>query len=165
MTNNFSSMFIFFRVLNSLLVFLLFIYVYKKYIKNYLINSEQADHDNKQKQSDKIKLLQADHLASEQDLKRQAEEIYQIHANMQLWQKKIDAKHKIDKQLQADLILKIQDQALHKSQNHALRKNIVKLADELSNDQIFINQINDLFEDEKIQKKYLKKSLELINEH
>ena len=36
---------------------------------------------------------------------------------------------------------------------------------ELSNDQIFINQINDLFEDEKIQKKYLKKSLELINEH
>jgi hypothetical protein len=165
MTNNLSSMFIFFRILNSLIVFLLFIYVYKKYIKNYLTNLAQVDHDNKQKQADNIKLLQAEYLASEQDLKKQAEEIYQIHANMQLWQKKIDAKHKIDKQQQADLILKIQDQVLRKAQNQALSQNILKLADELSNDLSLTNQIKDLFEDEKIQKKYLKKSLELINEH
>ena len=158
-------MFIFFRVFNSLIVFLLFIYIYKKYIKNYLANLAQADHDNKQKQADNTKLLQAEYLASEQDLKKQAEEIYQIHANMQLWQKKIDAKHKIDKQQQADLILKIQDQASRKAQNHALRQNIFKLANQLSNDLSLTNQIKDLFEDEKIQKKYLKKSLELINEY
>ena len=101
----------------------------------------------------------------EQDLKKQAEEIYKINANIQLWQKKIDVKHKINKQIQADLILKIQDQALHKSQNQALCQNIIKLANQLINDQNFMNQIKDLFEDEKIQKKYLKKSLELINEH
>jgi hypothetical protein len=165
MTNNFSSTFIIFRVLNSLLVFLIFIYIYKKYLKDYLINSAQSVNDDKQKQADKIKLLQAEHLESEQDLKNQAEEIFQIHANTKLWQKKIDAGYKIKKQLQTDLILKIQDQALVKVQNQQLRQNMIKLANQLSSDQDFINQIKDLFGDEKIQKKYLKKSLELFNEH
>jgi hypothetical protein len=109
--------------------------------------------------------LQAEHLESEQDLKNQAEEIFQIHANTKLWQKKIDAGYKIKKQLQADLILKIQDQALVKAQNQQLRQNMIKLANQLSSDQHFINQIKDLFGDEKIQKKYLKKSLEIFNEH
>jgi hypothetical protein len=165
MTNNFSTTFIFFRILNSLILFLLFIYIYRKYIKNYLANLAQKEHDSKQEQVDHVKLLQAKYLETEQGLKKQAEEIYQIHANIKLWQKKIDAKHKFDKQQQADLILKAEDRALCKAQNHALRQNILELANQLSNDQSLTNQIKDLFEDEIVQKKYLKKSLELINEH
>ncbi len=158
-------MFIFFRVLNSIIFLLIFVYIYKKYIKNYLINAAKTAHDNEQKQAEKIEQLQAEYLGTEQDLKKQAEEIYQIHTNMQLWQKKIDAKCKLSKQQQVDLTSKIQDQSLRKAQNHALCQNIVKLANQLINDQSFTAEIKDLFEDEEIQKKYLKKSLELINEH
>jgi hypothetical protein len=165
MLNSFSSTFIFFRILNSLLIFLLIFYVYKKYLKKYLINSAKADQDIKLKQKNQIKLLQEEHLISEENLKNQAEEIFQIHANMQIWQKKIDNQAKIRKRLQEDLIFKLKNQALLKAQNQAFSKNLKKISAELSNDLNFKKQISDLFLDNENQEKYLKKSLELMNEH
>jgi hypothetical protein len=164
MTNSFSSTFIFFRILNSLLIFLIIFFVYKKYLKKYLNNLFIADQDIKLRQNNQIKLLQEEHLISEENLKNQAEEIFQIHANMQIWQKKIDHQAKVRKRLQEDLILNLKNQALLKAQNRAFSKNLKKISMELSQDLNFKKQFSDLFVDKKNQEKYLKKSLELMNE-
>ena len=165
MTNNFSSTFIFFRFLNSLLILLIFFFIYKKFLKNYFLNLENSDQEKKKQQKNNLKQLQKDYLLSEQNLQEQASEMSQILSNAQIWQKKIDLVFKSKKQEQEFLFAKLQEQAKTKAKNHEISKSLHQLADKFEKNSALKNSINQLFAEKKTQENYIKKSLELINEH
>lgn len=165
MASNYSSTFIVFRILNSLVIFLIFYFIYKKYLKKYLVDLIKQDQDLNTTEKLKIKQLEKEYLESEKNLQNQKRDAFQIHSNLQIWQKKIDSKIKEKKQQQADLILKLQYQASKKAENYAFSKSLYRFGEDLSNDLSIKNKIAKSFDDKENQEKYIKKSLELMNEH
>ena len=55
MASNYSSTFIVFRILNSLVIFLIFYFIYKKYLKKYLVDLIKQDQELNTTEKLKIK--------------------------------------------------------------------------------------------------------------